>query len=71
MQLEGAYKRIIELDGEEKMGLAYFQETGHYLDFIDLVFLQRQENPYDFSTLSSTAALEHKKDLLSKLESGY
>ncbi len=71
MQLEGADKRIIELDGEEKMGLAYFQETGHYLDFIDLVFLQRQENPYDFSTLSSTAALEHKKDLLSKLESGY
>ncbi len=71
MQLDDTYKRIIELDEEEQIGHEYFKVTGHYLDYIDLVFLLKGQNPYDFSRLASAAAQEHKKDLLAKLKSGY
>ncbi|HIR53766.1 MAG TPA: AraC family transcriptional regulator [Candidatus Onthovicinus excrementipullorum] len=67
MQLDKTYARLTTLDEEEQLGYAYFLETNKYLDCLDLIYLQQQDNPRDFSVLKGTDADAYKKWLTSKL----
>lgn len=66
MDLETTYKMIKELDDEEKIGYEYYKQTGEYLRYEFLMFLKTQEDPYDFSKLTTQKAKEFKKNLVSK-----
>lgn len=68
MELDEAYRRIIELDNEEKIGFEYFKRTNKYLDYMDLVFLLNNNSPYNFSLLETAEAREFKRKMLSRLE---
>lgn len=68
MDVEKTYRSVIALDEEEKIGFAYFKETGEYLDYMHLLFLKTQANPYDFSQLHSAALQQHKNKLLKQFE---
>lgn len=59
MQIEKIYKKIIELDDEEKIGYSYYCKTGKYLDYPSLSFLREQTDPFDFSKLETQTAEEH------------
>lgn len=67
MRLDITYSNISELNDDEKIGYAYFKETGEYLDYINFTYLLSLGNPYDFSRLQSEEALIHRKKLLSRL----
>lgn len=58
------YKTFLIPDEEEKIGYAYYLESGSYLDYIDLRFLQTLNNPYDFAQLKSLPASKYRKELL-------
>lgn len=56
MQIDKTYNKIIQLDDEEKIGYSYYCHTGKYLNYIDLKYLLKFENPYDFSVLKTKSA---------------
>ncbi len=56
MQIEETYNSVVNLDEEEKIGYAYYKQTGKYLDYKKLMFLKKQSDPYDFSLLQSPEA---------------
>lgn len=71
MQLDKVYNSLLTLDDEEQLGLAYYQQTGNYLDFLDLLYLQTQDEPYHFALLSSDEAKTHKTNNLKRLEKSF
>lgn len=68
MELQNAYESLKVLDEEEKIGYAYFQKNGIYLDYMYLSFLETTDDPYAFSALQTPAAQAYKQDLLQKLQ---
>lgn len=68
MQIDKTYNRIIRLDDEEKIGYAYYCRTGRYLEYVDLKFLLKFENPYDFSLLETEAAEKYRENAKIKLD---
>lgn len=68
MQIEKIYNEVVLLDDEEQLGCAYYKETGEYLDYILLLFLKEQLNPYDFSQLKTPAAIKYKDEIMKKFE---
>lgn len=70
MENKTVFDHMIMLDEEEKMGYAYYKETGVYLDYIFLTFLKSQPNPYDFSVLLSEQAQKYHDDVLNHLTIG-
>lgn len=71
MRLDITYTEISQLNDEEKIGYSYFQETGNYLNYIDLTYLLKQNNPYDFSCLKTEGACQYRQNLLDRLSSHY
>lgn len=71
MQLDNTYKIIHQLNEEEKIGLAYYEKNGIYLDYIYLSYLKSTDNPYDFQQLNTQNAEEYRTKLLNKLEKNF
>lgn len=71
MQIDKTYNRIIQLDNEEKIGYAYYCNTGKYLNYIDLTYLMTLENPYDFSALETDAAENYINFKTSRIKSDF
>lgn len=69
MQVDEIYNSVVNLDDEEKIGFAYYQQTGKYLNYMPLTYLKTCSDPYDFSQLGSKAEEEHIKNML-KLVNG-
>lgn len=68
MQFNETYSKLTELDTEEKIGYSYYLKTGEYLNYIDLTYLLKQQNPYDFSTLKKEKAQMHRNLYIKKLD---
>ncbi len=66
MQIEETYNSVFNLDEEEKIGYAYYKQTGKYLDCKLLMFLKKQSDPYDFSPLQSPEAENFINDITKK-----
>lgn len=68
MQIDKTYNKIIQLDDEEKIGYSYYCHTGKYLNYIDLKYLLKFENPYDFSVLKTKSAADFREITKNKLD---
>lgn len=71
MQSNYVYSKITELDEEEKIGYAYYLETGDYLNYIDLTYLLKQADPCDFRTLKKEEAQAHRRHYTQKLNTDF
>ncbi len=69
MQIEEIYNSVVNLDEEEKIGYAYYKQTGKYLDYRLLMFLKKQSDSYDFSVLQSNEAENFISDIAKKFNS--
>lgn len=66
--------QLRELDNEEKIGLAYMQQTGQRMEWLYLTYYLRQtggEPPYDFSCLTGEEAAKEREDTLRNFISSY
>lgn len=70
MQIEEIYDSVLTLNSEEKIGYAYYKDTGAYLDYMLLAFLKSQPDPYDFSCLKTKEAEAFRENLLKHLQTG-
>ncbi len=71
MKFDETYQKIKELDSEEKIGFAYYKKTNKYLNYIDLIYLQKLSASFTFDALNTPEALEFRKNTLAKLKSEY